>query len=470
MNDPELLPFFSRFDECFRLEGKLGQGAFAATYLIRIKPNFKQREPLSASTSSFLIEEDDDCPGSSLSSWSSEGSLGPSGPSGPSGSIPMSPAMTNVAGLQGHAGIPAIQKITSSEASRQGISPRIHKISSTSSNSPRGSQSSTGSSPRSFHGSPRLTRKLPYSYPDLYVIKVFLPNDALRKNFSIQKEALLSINQRFANVVNSYGLYDFTSTSYLLNPLNASRLRPFTCICMDYVNGVTMEQLRHNSSALYPEMEATILCIFRQLMCGLHELHSHDIVHRDIKPANVMVRGNEMISLDGSQIKVIDLGFACTKSNKREDGTLLVEFPSTSLGTSLYPGEVRDPEAIDLTCRGQQGSPYYLAPELFANTNKYGKQIKHRSFKVEELIKADIWAAGVTMFWFIFQYEPFGSENNSFDLLSKNVLDNNRAAYDPTTFPRCIELINLCLTPDPTRRPTAEDIVQRIDTYFAGTP
>lgn len=69
-------------------------------------------------------------------------------------------------------------------------------------------------------------------------------------------------------------------------------------IVLEYVPGDTLQDV----SKLPPTFERKLLLIY-QLACGLHDIHSADVIHRDIKPENMKVDG-------AGVLKVFDLGIA----------------------------------------------------------------------------------------------------------------------------------------------------------------
>ena len=70
---------------------------------------------------------------------------------------------------------------------------------------------------------------------------------------------------------------------------------------------------------------------FKQMLQGIHYIHSRGFSHRDLKPENILLDKN-------FNIKIVDFGFAC-------------------------PLEGRDGSGIN---RSQIGTPGYMAPEIIA--------------------------------------------------------------------------------------------------------
>merc|ERR1719223_1107469 len=63
---------------------------------------------------------------------------------------------------------------------------------------------------------------------------------------------------------------------------------------------------------------------FKQMLMGLHYLHSHGNAHRDLKPENIMLDEN-------FNVKIIDFGFTCNIAGRDGSGT-----NSTGVGTLGY--------------------------------------------------------------------------------------------------------------------------------------
>lgn len=104
--------------------------------------------------------------------------------------------------------------------------------------------------------------------------------------------------------------------------------------------------------------EADVVNIIKQVLEACNYMHQKNVVHRDLKPQNVMMKAKD--SFDN--IKITDLGFACTYDPKQ--------------GLNL-----------------RLGTPYYMAPELF-------KKQKYNS-------KVDIWSIGVIAFQLMTGDLPF---------------------------------------------------------------
>jgi len=138
-------------------------------------------------------------------------------------------------------------------------------------------------------------------------------------------------------------------------------------------------------------------------------LHSRKIIHRDIKPENLLVSADDTV-------KIADFSVSICLEDERDDSQL----------------------------KRTVGSPVFLAPELCASETPriIGPAI-------------DIWAAGVTLYFFVFGRPPFQGETEG--QMYDNIKNN------PVRFPKKIDsdlkdLIEKLLQKDPKKRITIEQI------------
>jgi serine/threonine protein kinase len=122
-------------------------------------------------------------------------------------------------------------------------------------------------------------------------------------------------------------------------------------IVMEYCDSGDLSKLIGN-----PIKENMAKYYFKQIVKGLQYIDKHKIMHRDIKPKNLLLTNNK------KTIKICDFGFA-----KPKDGLT--------------------------KCFTVCGSPLYMAPELFGNSN-YNDSI-------------DIWSIGMILYEMLFGYHPF---------------------------------------------------------------
>ncbi len=111
-------------------------------------------------------------------------------------------------------------------------------------------------------------------------------------------------------------------------------------ICMECVEGPTLESLMSSGRALAPK---TVLDIIRQAAIALDYAHSKGIVHRDIKPGNLMLHQDRVV-------KITDFGIAKIMA---EDATLT----GPALGTPNY----MSPEQIQMKPVGGRCDQFSLA-------------------------------------------------------------------------------------------------------------
>ncbi|MEO6051934.1 MAG: bifunctional serine/threonine-protein kinase/formylglycine-generating enzyme family protein [Pyrinomonadaceae bacterium] len=184
-------------------------------------------------------------------------------------------------------------------------------------------------------------------------IKVILPdlvgNDPqLVTRF--RQEALAAAAIRHQNVVSvtDYGVIDGTL--------------PF--LVMEYVEGESLHDLLAREKSLSPERAFELISA---VCAGVGAAHHQGIVHRDLKPLNIMICSDKP-SLSQA-VKILDFGLAKIKS-----GELLGSF-------------------IQAQTTGLMGSPYYMAPEQWADE--------------EPDSRSDIYSLGVMLFQMLAGDVPF---------------------------------------------------------------
>ncbi len=184
-------------------------------------------------------------------------------------------------------------------------------------------------------------------------IKVILPdlvgNDPqLVTRF--RQEALAAAAIRHQNVVavTDYGVIDGSV--------------PF--LVMEYVEGESLHDLLAREKSLSPDKAFDLISA---VCAGVGAAHHQGIVHRDLKPLNVMICSDKPNL--SSAVKILDFGLAKIKS-----GELLGSF-------------------IQAQTTGLMGSPYYMAPEQWADE--------------EPDSRADIYSLGVMLFQMLAGDVPF---------------------------------------------------------------
>eukprot|EP00049_Salpingoeca_infusionum_P021648 m.4044 g.4044 ORF g.4044 m.4044 type:complete len:1109 (+) comp4395_c0_seq2:581-3907(+) len=114
-----------------------------------------------------------------------------------------------------------------------------------------------------------------------------------------------------------------------------------------------------------PLSERRACTFFRQVLLGLAYLHHNRIVHRDIKPENILLHSDDCVKL-------------------------------TDFGVSHH---FEDPETNFHLC-DTQGTPVFMAPECVRGDGA--------SFDARGV---DIWAAGITLYCFLYGFAPFSGVN-----------------------------------------------------------
>ena len=242
----------------------------------------------------------------------------------------------------------------------------------------------------------------------LHAIKIILPdlvgNDPqLVTRF--RQEALAAAAIRHQNVV---GVSDYGVINGTL---------PF--LVMEFVDGESLHDLLAREKRLTPEHALELLTA---ICAGVGAAHHQGIVHRDLKPLNIMIcKDKPTLS---QSVKILDFGLAKIKS-----GEVLGSF-------------------IQAQTTGLMGSPYYMAPEQWADEDPD--------------MRADIYSLGVMAFQMLAGDVPFkGSSIPA--IMKKHISDVAPTLADHgVNVTRDVELaLQHTLVKDPEHRtPTVEVMVE----------
>lgn len=191
------------------------------------------------------------------------------------------------------------------------------------------------------------------------------------------------------------------------------------------------------------------LCLFKQLIQGVHYLHSNGIAHRDIKLENLLITKD-------SKLKITDFGvsevFSGTHPGLREAGG--------QCGQNM--GEIR------MCGPGICGSEPYIAPEVLAKNGNYDARA------------LDVWSSAIVMIYFIFGgaiWTRAEAGNLHYDKLVRGWQKwyvkhpECDACITDTDYPNCYALdvgvnppalrrvLLQMLNPDPSKRISIEEVV-----------
>lgn len=180
------------------------------------------------------------------------------------------------------------------------------------------------------------------------------------------------------------------------------------CIVMDLADGGDLGSLIKRTKKSGCQLnERKILRYFVQIGLGVQYMHYHKVMHRDIKAANIFLAGNGRIVLG-------DFGVS-----KKLDSTA----------------------AMAQTCIG---TPYYMAPELFAD--------------LPYTFSADIWALGVVLYELMMLRFPF--QASTMPALAMRISRGNYKAADRRFSYELRAMVKHLLHRNPSSRPTASRLLR----------
>lgn len=170
--------------------------------------------------------------------------------------------------------------------------------------------------------------------------------------------------------------------------------------------------------------------VFHHMAKGLAAAHHAGVIHRDLKPTNVMVVGGYSLR----ELKITDFGIAKMAADElaeaAEGGDQTLTTSQTAVGALPYMA----PEAIDTPKEVTQA--------------------------------ADVWSLGAMIFHMLTGQQPFGAGLRAVQkILAAEPPDVPEFVLrNPQFAPLARELLDMalaCLQKDPTRRPSADDLVHQ---------
>ena len=194
--------------------------------------------------------------------------------------------------------------------------------------------------------------------------------------------------------------------------LDADTEGPRPYIVTRYIPGPALDRVVSENGPLQGE---PLLRLGRGLWEALKAIHGAGVIHRDLKPANVLL-------LDGDPV-VIDFGIAHVADDIRLTMTGLV-----------------------------MGTPGYLSPEVVE-----GAPVTEAT---------DWWGWAATLAFAASGAPPFGRGPMGVVLDRVQRGQADLSGVDP----RLVPLLQAALSPIPTERPQADEVVQALDRYAAGAP
>jgi len=241
-------------------------------------------------------------------------------------------------------------------------------------------------------------------------------------------------------------------------------------LALEYLEG---QSLRERAAEPWPAVREVVR-IGLAIASALVEAHSNNVLHRDLKPENVLIPRDgrprvvdfgiakmigeaeiggsaplphQVAGPAGSTTAAIDQAMASALAGKPIDSATTV--PPVGHSTTR-PADGAAPQAS----RPLFGTPLYMAPEQWNAEESTGA--------------TDIWALGVILYELLAHAHPY--VDLSIAKLSQRVNASTPAPALPAHADQPAELVALvagCLAKQPALRPTAVDVVDRLEGLFA---
>ena len=200
-------------------------------------------------------------------------------------------------------------------------------------------------------------------------------------------------------------------------------------LVMEYVEGESLHDLLNREKVLSPERALELITA---IAAGVGAAHHQGIVHRDLKPLNIMICSDKPNM--SQAVKILDFGLAKIKS-----GELLGSF-------------------IQAQTTGLMGSPYYMAPEQWADD--------------EPDSRSDIYSLGVMLFQMLTGDVPF--KGSSIPAIMKKHISDPPPTFAELNVPLSIEIeqaVRHTLQKEKEQRtPTVEHMIAELTAAIEPVP
>jgi|DewCreStandDraft_5_1066085.scaffolds.fasta_scaffold00175_11 serine/threonine protein kinase len=226
----------------------------------------------------------------------------------------------------------------------------------------------------------------------------------------IRRERLThpAVEERFRKEIEALGRMQHPN---VVQVFNADQSGDVIYYEMEWIDGTDLTKLVRQHGPLPVDQACDYI---RQAALGLQHAHELGMVHRDIKPSNILV------SRDGRQVKLVDMGLARILDDK----------------------SITTEEGKRITREGfVLGTPDFLAPEQARNPMMVD-------------IRADIYSLGGTLYYILTGRVPYEGANPTEKML-KHCTDPppSLLAYRPDAPPQLEQIIHWCMAKQPEQRP-----------------
>ncbi|CAI5478403.1 unnamed protein product [Closterium sp. Yama58-4] len=221
-------------------------------------------------------------------------------------------------------------------------------------------------------------------------------------------------------------LYHVQGQPNIVNMKGAYEDRDYVHIVMELCTGGelydTIIERIEARGVPYSEHDAAEMA--RVIVRVVERCHALGIVHRDLKPENFLLSSRDP---DSAELKATDFGLSC-----------------------FYKGE-----GMARHC----GSPMYMAPEVVRWRSATHLMAKRPAKYGPEV---DIWSAGVIIYALLCGFPPFYHSSHSTKEIFKAVLRANPSFSIPpwpSISDQAKDLLRQMLHPDPSKRPSAHEVL-----------